>query len=74
MSTAAIGLVQHSVPGEQLMGKVREVAETMAGVEPAVFAAARKGLREGFGLSLAAAMKNEQSLSTALRRAHEGNN
>ena len=71
---AAMGLVQHSVPGAQLMDKTREIANAMASIEPAVFIAARRGLREGSDLSLAAAMKNEQSLSTALRRAHEGNN
>jgi enoyl-CoA hydratase/carnithine racemase len=71
---AAMGLVQHSVPGSQLMEKARAIANAMASIEPAVFIAARRGLREGSDLSLAAAMKNEQSLSTALRRAHEGSN
>jgi enoyl-CoA hydratase/carnithine racemase len=53
------------------MEKAREIAYAMAALDPAVLAAARKGLREGPELSLAEAMKNEQSLSAALRRARE---
>ena len=70
---ARSGLVQHSLPGAQLMEKTREIARTMAGYEPAVLAAARRGLREGAGLSLADAMKNEESLSAALREEREKN-
>ena len=67
----AIGLVQHSVPGPELMERAREIAHAMAALDPAVLAAARKGLREGPELSLAEAMKNEQSLSAALGRSRE---
>ena len=39
--------------------------------DPAVVAAARRGLREGAGLSLEEAMKNEQALSASLRDGRE---
>jgi enoyl-CoA hydratase/carnithine racemase len=64
---ARIGLVQHSLPGGDLMTRAREIAHAMAALDPAVIAAARRGLREGAGLSLEQAMKNEQSLSASLR-------
>ena len=68
---ARIGLVQHAVPAEQVMGTALKIARNMATIDPAVLAAARRGLREGAGLTLAEAMKNEQSLSEALRRGRE---
>lgn len=68
---ARIGLVQHSLPADQLMEKALEIARGMAKLEPAVLAAARRGLRQGADLSLAEAMKNEQSLSETLRRERE---
>ena len=69
----AIGLVQHSLPGSELMDTARETAQAMAALDPAVLSAARQGLREGSELGLAEAMKNEQSLSAALRRSRKKN-
>jgi enoyl-CoA hydratase/carnithine racemase len=66
---AEIGLVERALPGAELMGAVREVAATMAGYDPAVLAATKRALREGEGLSLAEAMRNEQQLSAELRAA-----
>lgn len=68
---ARIGLVQHSLPGGELMTRAREIAQAMAALDPAVIAAARRGLREGAGLSLEEAMKNEQALSASLRDGRE---
>ncbi len=68
---ARIGLVQHAVPAEEVMGMALKIARNMATIDPAVLAAARRGLREGAGLTLAEAMKNEQSLSESLRRERE---
>jgi enoyl-CoA hydratase/carnithine racemase len=69
---ARIGLAQDSLPAAGLMDRAREIAEGMAALDPAVLAAARQGLRQGPGLSLAEAMKNEQSLSASLRQGGEG--
>ena len=69
---ARIGLAQYSLPAEHLMKRAREIAEGMAAMDPAVLAAARQALREGPGLSLADAMKNEQALSAGLRERREG--
>ncbi|MCS5634983.1 MAG: enoyl-CoA hydratase-related protein [Myxococcota bacterium] len=69
---ARIGLAQYSLPAEGLMDRAREIAEGMAALDPAVLAGARQGLREGPGLSLAEAMKHEQSLSANLRKSREG--
>ncbi len=68
---ARIGLVEHSVPGPELMDKAREIASAMAEIDPAVIAAARQGLREGANLSLADAMRNEQKLSAQLRESRK---
>jgi enoyl-CoA hydratase len=68
---ARIGLVEHSVPGPELMDKAREIATAMAEIDPAVIAAARQGLREGVNLSLADAMRNEQKLSAQLRESRK---
>ena len=69
---ARIGLAQYSLSAERLMERTREIAESMAALDPAVLAAARQGLREGPGLSLGEAMENEQALSAALRQGKAG--
>ena len=62
-----LGLVQASVPRDQVMPTALEIARQMAEADPALIALARKALHDGPGLSLEEAMRNEQALSQQLR-------
>jgi enoyl-CoA hydratase/carnithine racemase len=62
-----IGLVQHVVADDALLGAARELASRMAAASPEVLAAAKRALRRGAGATLAEAMLEERTLSTQLR-------
>jgi 2-(1,2-epoxy-1,2-dihydrophenyl)acetyl-CoA isomerase len=64
---AAIGLVNHVVPAEELMERAREMAREMAAHDPKVLAFAKRALNFGARSTMAEAMENEQKLSGALR-------
>jgi 2-(1,2-epoxy-1,2-dihydrophenyl)acetyl-CoA isomerase len=61
-----IGLVQGVFPADVLLEKAREMAQEMAACRPDVLAAAKQALRYGAGVTVAEALRNEQSLSAAL--------
>jgi len=69
---AEIGLVNHCVPGDELMARARAMALEMAACDATTLAFAKRALHEGAGLSLADAMKNEQKLSAELRATRKG--
>ena len=68
-----IGLINKSVPADELMKEARKLARQMAEIDPEVLAAAKRALDAGAESSLAEAMQNEQALSEELRvsRAHD---
>ncbi len=66
---AAIGLVNHVVPGDQLIETARALALEIAAHDPEVVRFAKRVLYEGAGLDMASAMKNEQERSAELRAA-----
>ena len=69
-----IGLVQYSVPREEVLAKALHLARQMAEADPTLLALSRKALQEGPLLSLEEAMSNEQALSVQLRESREPGN
>jgi 2-(1,2-epoxy-1,2-dihydrophenyl)acetyl-CoA isomerase len=65
---AAIGLVNRVVPADSLAKEARETARALAELRPEVLAAAKAALHFGAGASMADAMRNEQQMSSALRK------
>ncbi|MAI26664.1 MAG: enoyl-CoA hydratase/isomerase family protein [Myxococcota bacterium] len=66
-----LGLVQYSVPREDVIRTAMNLARQMAEADPSVLALARKALQEGPLLSLEEAMSNEQKLSRQLRESRD---
>lgn len=66
-----LGLVQYSVPREEVIRTAMNLARQMAEADPSVLALARKALQEGPLLSLEEAMSNEQKLSRQLRESRD---
>ena len=66
-----IGLVQGLYPAEDVYGAARDLALAMAGVKPAVLAAAKQALRSGAGSSLEEAIKTEKRLGRELGQVRE---
>ncbi|MEE3327414.1 MAG: enoyl-CoA hydratase-related protein [Myxococcota bacterium] len=62
-----LGLVQYSVPRDEVMRTAVNLARHMAEADPTLLALARKALHDGPRLSLEEAMGNEQKLSQQLR-------
>ncbi|MEE8334895.1 MAG: enoyl-CoA hydratase-related protein [Candidatus Neomarinimicrobiota bacterium] len=70
-----IGLINHVVPAERLMGKAQEIAELILKNGPNAIAAALNCLQAGAGLSTRAGLKIEQKYFAALfetKEAKEG--
>ncbi|MCP4004151.1 MAG: enoyl-CoA hydratase/isomerase family protein [bacterium] len=63
-----IGLINKSVPGDELMKEAREWARALAEIDPEVLAAAKRALDFGSANSMADAMRNEQEQSEELRK------
>jgi len=62
----AMGLVNYVVPHEQLMTKVRELADKLAQNGPLAVAKIKEGVMRTSGLSLEEALKIEDEVSTAV--------
>jgi 2-(1,2-epoxy-1,2-dihydrophenyl)acetyl-CoA isomerase len=62
-----IGLVNHVVPGDQLLATARELAAQIAAHRPEVVAAAKAALSYGAEHTLEEAMRNEEQLGRGLR-------
>ena len=69
---AEIGLVNQVVPGDVLMERARAMASEIAAHRPDVIASAKRCLYQGATMSMADAMKNEQTLSGELRKRRGG--
>jgi 2-(1,2-epoxy-1,2-dihydrophenyl)acetyl-CoA isomerase len=68
---AEIGLVNKSVPAEEVLPTARAMALEMAEVEPIVLAYAKRALHFGASHSMAEAMKNEQGQSALMKADRE---
>ncbi len=68
---AEIGLVNRAVPAESVLAETRAMAAEMAEIDPHVLAYAKRALHFGAANGMAAAMKNEQRQSDALKAARE---
>jgi len=64
---ARIGLVNESVPAEEVLPRAIEVAKEMAEIDPIVLRYAKQALHYGASHSMVDAMKNEQSESAAMK-------
>ncbi len=62
-----MGLVNKSVPGDQVLAEARAMATQMAGLEPLVLAYAKQALHFGGNHTMAESMKNEQYQSGLLK-------
>ena len=65
---ADIGLVNHVVPGEQLLAKARELALQCAECDPATLKYAKRALHYGASVSLEEAIANEQRSVVLLKQ------
>lgn len=65
---AAIGLVNHVVPGDQLLAKARELALQCAECDPATLKFAKRALHYGASVSLQEAIANEQRSVLLLKK------
>lgn len=63
-----IGLVNHVVPGDQLMAKARELALQCAECDPATLKFAKRALHYGASVSLEEAIANEQHSVVLLKK------
>ena len=66
-----IGLVQESLPAEQVLPAARALAETLAAHDPQVLAHAKRALAFGERADLAATLENEARASQALAEARK---
>ena len=66
-----IGLVQKTVPGEQLIAEARDLAKRMIRCRPEVLTATKQALRHGATSTMAEAIAVEREHSLALKRARD---
>lgn len=64
-----LGLVNHVVPGGELLAAARELAGEMAECDPDALALAKRALHHGASVGMAEAMAHERAASAALREA-----
>jgi 2-(1,2-epoxy-1,2-dihydrophenyl)acetyl-CoA isomerase len=70
---AEIGLVNMSIPAQDVLPEARAMAEEMAEIDPIVLAHAKRALHFGAHHTMAEAMKNEQHESSAVKAARDTN-
>ncbi len=63
-----IGLINKSVPADELMKEAREWARSLAEIDPDVLAAGKRALDFGAAHDMAESMRNEQERSEELRK------